>query len=51
MAINSEVKIAVDDILGKEIMQIVNEKQTQDYYQLITNTQQLQTGIYFVKMN
>nr|MBA3705178.1 T9SS type A sorting domain-containing protein [Bacteroidota bacterium] len=51
LAINSEVKIAVYDILGKEIMQVVNEKQTEGGHQLKINTANLQNGIYFVRMS
>ncbi len=39
------------DILGKEIMQVVNEKQTEGGHQLKINTANLQNGIYFVRMS
>ena len=48
---NSEVKISVYDLLGKEIMEVANEKQSTGEHQLNINTAQLQSGIYFVKMN
>ncbi len=48
---NSEVKISLYDLLGKEVMQIVDEKQNEGERQLNINTEQLQNGVYFVRMN
>nr|MBA3706493.1 T9SS type A sorting domain-containing protein [Bacteroidota bacterium] len=48
---NSEVKISIWDILGKEEMQIANEKQTAGEHELTINTTQLQNGIYFVRIS
>ncbi|MBA3706426.1 MAG: T9SS type A sorting domain-containing protein, partial [Bacteroidetes bacterium] len=48
---NSQVKISVCDLLGKELMIPVNEKQSIGEHLLSINTEQLQNGIYFVKMN
>ena len=48
---NSNVEILVYDLLGKEIMQVVNEKQTSGEHRLNLNTILFQNGIYFVRMN
>jgi hypothetical protein len=51
LAKNSSVKISVYDLLGKEVMEVVNENQTAGEHQRTLNTENFQNGIYFVKMN
>ena len=48
---NSNVKIIVCDLLGQEIMQVVNEKQNSGEHHLDIYTEQLKNGIYFIKIN
>jgi hypothetical protein len=45
------VKIALFDTLGKEVMNLADEKQDTGEHLLSLNTGKLQNGIYFVKMN
>ena len=47
---SSTVQILVFDILGKEIMQVLNKNQNGGEYKLNVNTENLSNGIYFVKM-
>ncbi len=51
LADNADVKITIADLLGKEVMQVTNEKQNAGEHQRNINTEQLQNGIYFVEMN
>jgi hypothetical protein len=48
---NSTIQISVYDVLGREVMQLVNENQSSGKHWKNINTEQLQNGIYFVKMN
>ena len=48
---NSTVEILICDVLTKEVMQVVNEKQTTGEHILNIGTTFLQNGIYFVKMS
>jgi hypothetical protein len=48
---NSNVKISVYDLPGKEILQLINEKQNVGEHQLTFDTGQLPNGIYFVKID
>ena len=45
-----KVSISIYDVLGKEVIQVIDEKQNAGEHQLNINTEQLQNGIYFVKM-
>ncbi|MBA3704662.1 MAG: T9SS type A sorting domain-containing protein [Bacteroidetes bacterium] len=47
---NSNVKISVYDLLGKEVMQVMNEKQILGEHLLNLKTSEFRNGIYFVKM-
>jgi hypothetical protein len=47
---NSLVKISICDALGKEVKLVANEKQHAGEHQENLNTEQLQSGVYFVKM-
>ncbi|MBA3705443.1 MAG: T9SS type A sorting domain-containing protein [Bacteroidetes bacterium] len=51
LAENSQVKIAVYDLLGKETMLLIDETQSEGEHLLKINTANFQNGIYFVKMN
>nr|MBA3706469.1 T9SS type A sorting domain-containing protein [Bacteroidota bacterium] len=50
LANNSEIKIFICDMLGKEVMQIANEKQNSGEHSLNVNTTELNNGIYFIKV-
>ncbi len=45
------MKISIWAVSGQEVMQVANEKQNTGEHQLNLNTEQLQSGVYFVKMN
>ena len=47
---NSKVKISVYDVLGKEVLLLLNENQSLGEHHLIINAEQIQNGIYFVKI-
>ncbi|MBA3706287.1 MAG: T9SS type A sorting domain-containing protein, partial [Bacteroidetes bacterium] len=51
LATDYDVKITLHDLLGKELMQIANEKQTIGEHDLTINTESLLDGIYFVKIS
>lgn len=44
------VTIKVFDLLGNEIQTLVNEFQTQNYYEILFNAENLSSGIYFYQM-
>ncbi|MFN3694349.1 MAG: T9SS type A sorting domain-containing protein, partial [Ignavibacterium sp.] len=44
------VTIKVFDLLGNEIQTLVNEFQTQNYYEIQFNAENLSSGIYFYQM-
>jgi hypothetical protein len=46
----SPVKITVVDLLGKELITVINEKQSKGNYQLNVNTNSLPAGLYLVKI-
>ncbi len=48
---NSAVEIFINDLFGKKLMQVINEKQNSGEHQASINTSSLQNGIYFVKIN
>jgi hypothetical protein len=48
---NVNVKIIVYDILGREIATIVNEKKTTGNYEISFDARQLNSGIYFYKLD
>jgi len=45
------VQISLFDILGNEVMKIVNEVQNAGYFEAEINGNNLTSGIYFLKMN
>ena len=47
---SSTVQISVFDIMGKEVMQVLNKNQNSGEHKLNMNTESLTNGIYFVKM-
>ncbi|MBA3704643.1 MAG: T9SS type A sorting domain-containing protein [Bacteroidetes bacterium] len=47
---NSEVKISVYDLLGKEIMKLAEENQNAGGHQLNFNAENLKNGVYFIKV-
>jgi Pectate lyase superfamily protein/Secretion system C-terminal sorting domain len=48
---NSQISIAIYDIIGKEVLKIANEFQNIGNYKININTSKMQSGIYFVKVN
>jgi len=50
IASNSNVKLVVFDILGKEVMTLVNEKQSVGDYEVKFDAGKLSSGIYFYKL-
>nr|MBA3705038.1 T9SS type A sorting domain-containing protein [Bacteroidota bacterium] len=48
---NSEVKIVVYELTGREVMQLLNEKQIAGEHRVNLDTSELQNGIYFMNMN
>jgi len=47
----SDVKIVLYDVLGKEVIQVINQKMGEGEYQETVNTEGLLNGIYFAKIN
>ena len=48
---NDNIKVTVYDNLGKEVMQILNEDQSEGKHELAITTSQLQNGIYFIHIS
>jgi hypothetical protein len=47
----TRVKITLHDILGQEVMKLVDEEKVAGFYELRFNAQNLPSGIYFYKLN
>lgn len=47
---NADVKLVVYNILGKEVVTLVNEKESPGYYEVNFDASNLPTGIYFYKL-
>ncbi len=48
---NNRVKIILYDITGREVKEVINENQTKGEHKIIINSQQLEDGIYILKLN
>ena len=46
----SKVKLKIYDILGREVVEIVNQKQDQGYHEAKFNAEKLSSGMYFYQM-
>jgi len=47
---NCQVQLMVFDLLGREVMNLVNEQQEAGYHQVAFNAQNLSSGIYFYQL-